>query len=178
MLEDIVAAKINCVDINMHSNRIMLCYTKEFLQEERKSTLFLTVILKESVKGPNVVRTEIKSLLDEFNEIIANDLPKGLPLVRSTYHQIDLILGSSLSNKSPYMMTSVESEEVNRQVQEFLDRGLIRKILSLCETPAVLTPKKTREWRMCIDSCAINKITIKYHFPLPRMDDLMDFLSG
>ena len=31
---------------------------------------------------------------------------------------------------------------------------------------------------MSTDSCAIDKITIKYKFPFPRMDDIMDYLSG
>jgi hypothetical protein len=84
--------------------------------------------------------------LDEFKEIIANDMPKGLPPVRSISHQNDLMPGSSLPNKTPYNMTPLESQEVNWQVQELLDQGLIHESLSLCATPGVLTPKKIGEW--------------------------------
>ena len=96
----------------------------------------------KSVEETNVVPTKIKSLLDEFKEIIANDLPKGFPPVRIISHQIDLMLGLSLPNKEPYGMTSAKSEEVNRQVQELLDRGLIRENLSPCVVLAMLPQRK------------------------------------
>ena len=91
---------------------------------------------------------------------------------------MDLILGVSLPNKVPYRLTLAENEELNKQVDELLQKGLIKESLSPCAIPAILAPKKNGEWRMCTDSRAINKITVKYRFPIPRMDGIMDCLSG
>lgn len=107
-----------------------------------------------------------------------DDLPSEMPPVRISSHHIDLILGSSFPNKFSYHMAPKKNEEVRKQVQELLDKGLIRESLTQCAVPIALIPKKDGGWWTCIDSIALNKTTIRYHFPLPYIDDLLDCLSG
>jgi hypothetical protein len=75
-----------------------------------------------------------------------DELPCSLPPIRSVSHHIDLILGASLPNKATYILTSQENEEVKRQVQDLLDKGLFRESLSPCAVPIVLSLEEI--WRL------------------------------
>eukprot|EP01018_Ginkgo_biloba_P015786 Gb_20044 [translate_table: standard] len=108
---------------------------------------------------------------------MSKDLPEGLPPMRSISHHMDLIPSSSLLNKVAHRMTLAENEGINRQVKELLEKGIIRESIIPYAVLSILAPKKNGEWRICTNS-AINKITIKYLFPLPHMDDLLDCLRG
>nr|AAX96591.1 retrotransposon protein, putative, Ty3-gypsy sub-class [Oryza sativa Japonica Group]ABA93201.1 retrotransposon protein, putative, Ty3-gypsy subclass [Oryza sativa Japonica Group] len=84
----------------------------------------------------------------EYSDVFPKEVPSGLPPVRGIEHQIDLIPGASLPNRAPYRTNPEETKEIQRQVHELLDKG------------------------------AINNITIRYRHPIPRLDDMLDELSG
>jgi hypothetical protein len=120
----------------------------------------------------------VADILQEYADVFPCEVPAGLPPLRGIEHQIDLIPGASLPNRAPYRTTPEETKEIQRQVQDLLDKGYVREFLSPCAVPVILVPKKDGSWRMCVNCRAINNITIRYCHPIPRLDDMLDELSG
>ena len=120
----------------------------------------------------------VTDLLHEYKDIFPAEIPLELPPLRGIEHQIDLIPAATLANCAAYRTNPEETKEIQRQVQDLLDRGYVRESLSPCALPVLLVPKKDGTWRMCVDCRAINNITIRYRQPIPRLDDILDELSG
>ena len=120
----------------------------------------------------------IVTLLRDFEDVFPNDVPNGLPPIRGIEYQIDFIPKSNIPNRLAYKSNLEEIEEFQRQVEELLAKGYVRESMSPCAVPVLLVTKKDGTWRMCVDCCAINKITVKYRHLIPRLDDMLDVLHG
>ena len=157
--------------------------TKSELREVRNNPYQVLFVLvnKDVLISPNDITSlpsVVGDLLQDFEDVFPQGTPAGLTPIRGIEHQIDLIPGAALPNRPPYRTNPEETKEIQRQVQELLDKGFVRESLSPCVVPVILVPKKYGSWRMCVDCRAINNITVRYRHPIPRLDDMLDELSG
>ncbi|GJV34960.1 putative reverse transcriptase domain-containing protein [Tanacetum coccineum] len=122
-------------------------------------------------------RLEDVPIVRDFPKVFPEDL-SGLPPTQQVEFQIDLIPGAALVVRAPYQLASSEIKELSDQLQELSDKGFIRPSSSPWGAPVLFVKKKDGLFRMCIDYRELNKLTVKNHYPLPRIDDLFDQLQG
>ena len=79
---------------------------------------------------------------------------------------------------TPHRMAPVELQELGVQLQELLEKGLIRPSISPWGTSILFAKKKDKSIQLCIDYRQLNRVTVKNRYPLPRIDDLFDQLRG
>ncbi|MCO5550081.1 hypothetical protein L7F22_003560 [Adiantum nelumboides] len=125
------------------------------------------------------IHTDLSNRIrSQFSDVFKSELALGLSPRKNVEHRIELIPGANPVARPPFRMSLQEELEVRKTLDEYLNKGLIRPSFSPFAAPVLLVKKKNGTFRMCIDYRALNKITIKHRYPMPRIDDLLDALGG
>jgi hypothetical protein len=91
---------------------------------------------------------------------------------------IELKPGTSLIYKTPFRMTTPELAELKEHIKDLLEKGFIHPSSSLWGAPVIFVIKKDGTQRLCVDYHALNEVTIKNEYLLPRIDYLFDQFCG
>ncbi|CAI5471982.1 unnamed protein product [Closterium sp. Yama58-4] len=122
------------------------------------------------------VPDDLAALLKQYSEIFPDDLPTGLPPQRPHDHRIELEPGAQPTVQRQFRLTQPELDELRKQLDYLLEKEFIRPSSSPFAAPILFTPKKDGGFCMYIDYRALNMVTIKSHYPIPRADELIDQL--
>ena len=115
-------------------------------------------------------------MLDQYQDVFHK--PNQLPPKRIYDHHIPLLPNAIPVNSRPYRYSPFHKTEIEKQVQELLDAGLIVHSMSPFASPVLLVRKKDGTWRFCVDYRKLNSLTIKDRFPMPIIDEILDELAG
>jgi hypothetical protein len=103
---------------------------------------------------------------------------KGTDLVQ---HHIDTGDARPI-RRPPYRVPYALREEMDRQVEGMLQKGLIEPSTSRWNFPSILIPKRSidgqKRFRFCVDFRALNQLTQHSIYPLPLFDETMSTLHG
>lgn len=113
-------------------------------------------------------------LQEKYISTVRNDLPpKNFQEKSRVNHEIDIKPDARLPRRQPYQTTPKLEQEINKIVADLLEKKFIVPSKSPCSSPVVLVRKKDNTYRLCVDYRALNSVTVKDPFPLPRIDNLL-----
>lgn len=135
-------------------------------REESKDTQD-TMRIKESQPG------FLEDLVNSYADVFRTELPEGPPPKRSILHTIDTTNAKPI-NRNPYPLSLLQEKELIKQITDLQNKGLIRVSQSPWGAPILFVRKKDDTWRMVVDYRALNAVTERNTYPLPRIQDCID----
>lgn len=176
--EDIVVP--SCYRPNIKSLKEYYIYK---LDEQMKTSNERLLKLKKELRITNEdpeVRDSLEQLCAEFNDIFTL---KGDYLTENNFYKQNIELNDKKTTFiKNYRIPQTQKAEINMQIQNMLQEGIIQNSTSPFNSPILLVPKKSSspessKWRLVIDYRQLNKNITPDKFPLPRIDEILDQLG-
>ncbi|KAJ8348857.1 hypothetical protein SKAU_G00274460 [Synaphobranchus kaupii] len=121
-------------------------------------------------------RQQLKSLLDGNADLFAVR-DEDCTQTELVQHTINTDTAQPIRLR-PHRMSPAKRLVAEEKVKEMAAAGVIEPSDSPWAAPAVLVQKKSGEWRFCVDYRRLNFVTTKDSYPLPRIDEALDHISG
>lgn len=151
---------------------------QRIMRKDKLAELYLAILTTSTIdESKTSISLFNMELLSEFKDVFPPDIP-GLPPHRSIDHAICTTPGAREPHRQPYNMSHSELQELKKQLTDLEHKGYISPSVSPYGAPVLFVKKKDGSLRLCVDYRALNDITIKDRYPLPRIEDLFDQLGG
>uniref|UniRef100_A0A8C1Y575 Gypsy retrotransposon integrase-like protein 1 n=2 Tax=Cyprinus carpio TaxID=7962 RepID=A0A8C1Y575_CYPCA len=125
---------------------------------------------------PDEEQSKVRVLLQQYQSIFAiNESDLGCTNLIS--HDIPLVDETPVRQRHRRIPPS-EYETVRAHINQLLESQVIRESCSPYASPIVLVKKKDGSLRLCVDYRQLNAKTRRDAFPLPRIEESLDALSG
>ncbi|CAJ0965184.1 unnamed protein product [Ranitomeya imitator] len=124
------------------------------------------------------IPSDIPEFLSDFQDVFEESKSDALPPHRNCDCAIDLIPGSKFPKGRLFNLSVPEHTAMRSYVKESLEKGHIRPSSSPLGAGFFFVAKKDGSLRPCIDYRLLNKITVKFQYPLPLISDLFARIKG
>lgn len=91
-------------------------------------------------------------------------------------HEIHTIPGKVIHQR-PYRIPEARREAIKEEVRKMLKLGIIEESQSAWSSPTVLVPKPDGTIRFCNDFRKLNEVSQFDSYPMPHVDELIDWLD-
>ncbi|GFY16361.1 retrovirus-related Pol polyprotein from transposon 412 [Trichonephila clavipes] len=136
----------------------------------------LTPDLLESAELSPEQKSSAERLFQEFEDVFSRN-SSDIGHTTVTQHRIDTADHPPIK-QHPRRLPFAKQEEVGTLLREMQENDIIEPSSSPWASPIVLVRKKDGSTRFCVDYRKLNEVTKKDSYPLPRIDDTLDTLSG
>ncbi|GFW45177.1 hypothetical protein TNCV_716791 [Trichonephila clavipes] len=152
-------------------------FTLDFNKNELRSiheevTIFKIEHRSESIRQ----KSSAERLFQEFEDVFSRN-SSDIGHTTVTQHRIDTADHPPIK-QHPRRLPFAKQEEVGTLLREMQENDIIEPSSSPWASPIVLVRKKDGSTRFCVDYRKLNDVTKKDSYPLPRIDDTLDTLSG